>query len=128
MAQAFVTGRRRRVACHDHDAKGMPSDGPGQRPARPAALPGARLDDYYLDHYLNGMDWWQASELFGLDYAIYVEPTYVCSSKDAERWRVEHPDLGHNTAGDALWSDTVTTPKRGTAPGWRHQRVHPLDL
>ena len=26
--------------------------------------------DYYLRHYLGGMDWWQACERFGMDCAI----------------------------------------------------------
>ena len=29
--------------------------------------------DYYLNHYLDGMDWWQACERFGLDYARLQE-------------------------------------------------------
>ena len=29
---------------------------------------------YYLDHYLGGMDWYQAYARFGMDYAIYVSP------------------------------------------------------
>lgn len=50
--------------------------------------------DYYLDHYLGGMDWWQVFERFGLDFAIYVEPVYEYGAQDSDNWRVEHRDLG----------------------------------
>ena len=31
---------------------------------------------YYLQHYLGGMDAWQAYERFGMDFAIYVSPAF----------------------------------------------------
>ena len=37
---------------------------------------------YYLKTYLGGMDWYQANERFGLDYAIYVSPEYRYSEND----------------------------------------------
>jgi len=33
--------------------------------------------DYYLNHYLGGIDWYEANAKFGLDYAIYVSPDYT---------------------------------------------------
>jgi uroporphyrinogen-III decarboxylase len=67
--------------------------------------------DYYLAHYLGGMDWWQAYEKFGLDYAIYVSPDYTYATKDLANWRVERRDLGINDRGDHAWVETITTPK-----------------
>src|ERR1035438_8591574 len=67
--------------------------------------------DYYLNHYLDGMDWWQACERFGLDFAIYVEPEYEYSDEDRDNWRVEHKELGVDGAGNARWAETITTPK-----------------
>ena len=42
----------------------------------------------YLNHYLDGMDWFQANAKFGLDHAIYVSPTYTYDPKDLAAWRV----------------------------------------
>ena len=67
--------------------------------------------DYYLNHNLGGMDWWQASERFGLDFAIYVEPEYEYAGADCDNWRVQHQELGVDGAGNARWADTITTPK-----------------
>ena len=66
---------------------------------------------YYLKNCLGGMDWWQASGRFGLDFAIYVEPTYEYADRDLENWVVNHQDLGVDSTGNARWADTVTTPK-----------------
>ena len=34
------------------------------------------------------MDWWQAYDRFGLDFAIYVEPEYEYAAADRDNWRV----------------------------------------
>jgi uroporphyrinogen-III decarboxylase len=67
--------------------------------------------DYYLSHYLGGMDWYQAYEKFGLDYAIYVSPTYIYDDKDLAKWRVERVDLGVDEDGTRRWEETIITPK-----------------
>ncbi|MBI5093267.1 MAG: hypothetical protein HZB26_12610 [Candidatus Hydrogenedentes bacterium] len=67
--------------------------------------------DYYLKHYLGGMDWWQAYERFGMDYAIYVSPDYIYNERDRAKWVVERRDLGVDAEGDRHWEETITTPK-----------------
>jgi hypothetical protein len=67
--------------------------------------------DYYLKHYLGGMDEWQAFERFGMDYAIYVSPTYRYSEKALANWVVECKDLGVNGDGNRCELVQVTTPK-----------------
>jgi uroporphyrinogen-III decarboxylase len=66
---------------------------------------------YYLDHYLNGMDWYQANEFFGMDYAIYVSPRYIYSERDQASWRVTVDDLGTDADGNQHWEETIETPK-----------------
>jgi len=68
---------------------------------------------YYLDHYLGGMDWYEANDFFGLDHAIYVSPRYEYSEHDLTQWRVERRDLGPDASGNRHWEETITTP-RGT--------------
>ena len=48
----------------------------------------------YLNHYLDGMDWFQANAKFGLDHAIYVSPTYTYDLKDLAAWRVRKTPNG----------------------------------
>jgi uroporphyrinogen-III decarboxylase len=67
--------------------------------------------DYYLNHYLHGMDWYQANEKFGLDYAIYVEPVYRYSDREMSRWQTERKDLGFDADGDSHWEETIHTPE-----------------
>ena len=66
---------------------------------------------YYLDHYLGGMDWWQAYAKFGMDYAIYVSPRYTYSDRDLAHWRVERKELGVDADGNHRWEETIVTPK-----------------
>ncbi len=66
---------------------------------------------YYLDHYLGGIDWYQAYERFGMDYAIYVSPAYRYSEKDLARWEVRRVDLGVDEDGNHRWDETIVTPK-----------------
>jgi len=66
---------------------------------------------YYLDKYLDGMDWWQAYAKFDMDYAIYVSPAYSYDPKDLENWQVEEHDLGFDRDGNQLWEQIITTPK-----------------
>jgi len=65
---------------------------------------------YYLDHYLGGIDWYQAYERFGMDYAIYVSPTYHYDEKDLAKWQVKRNDLGVDEDGNHRWEETITTP------------------
>lgn len=66
---------------------------------------------YYLKTYLGGMDWYQANERFGLDYAIYVSPDYVYAESDLARWRCERRELGVDADGNHCWEETIHTPK-----------------
>ena len=66
---------------------------------------------YYLNHYLGGMDWYQAYEKFGMDYAIYVSPDYSYDEKDLANWLTVRHDLGINEDGYHQWEETITTPK-----------------
>ncbi|NQU42861.1 hypothetical protein HQ520_06215 [bacterium] len=66
---------------------------------------------YYLNHYLGGMDWWQAYEKFDMDFAMYVSPTYRYNEKDLVNWQVDRRDLGTDTQGNHCWEETITTPK-----------------
>ncbi len=66
---------------------------------------------YYLKTYLKGMDWYQAYERFGMDYAIYVSPRYIFSEKSQANWAVKRQDLGVDADGCHTWTETITTPK-----------------
>ncbi|MBE0699781.1 MAG: hypothetical protein IH586_22875 [Anaerolineaceae bacterium] len=66
---------------------------------------------YYLNHYLGGIDWWQAYDRFGMDKAIYVSPHYIYADKDFANWRVERSSLGKESDGTTHWVETITTPK-----------------
>lgn len=66
---------------------------------------------YYLDTYLNGMDWYQAYEKFDMDYAIYVSPQYEFSEHDLKNWIVKRKDLGTDADGNIKWAETISTPK-----------------
>jgi hypothetical protein len=65
---------------------------------------------YYLNHYLGGMDWWQAYEKFGMDFAIYVSPRYIYSDHDLAQWRRERVELGADADGNHRWEETIHTP------------------
>ncbi len=67
--------------------------------------------DYYLEHYLGGMDWWQAYEHFDMDFAIYVSPTYTYDEKDLADWEVKTIDLGKDESGNRCNRIEITTPK-----------------
>ena len=67
--------------------------------------------DYYLKTYLGGMDWWQAYEKFGMDYAIYAGPAYTYAEKDLANWQVRRTDLGQDADGNRRWVETIATPK-----------------
>lgn len=66
---------------------------------------------YYLDHYLGGMDWWQAYEKFDMDFAIYVSPKYIYSDHDLARWRRERVEPGADADGNHRWEETIYTPE-----------------
>ncbi|NUQ01338.1 MAG: hypothetical protein HUU35_15955 [Armatimonadetes bacterium] len=65
---------------------------------------------YYLSHYLGGADWYEAYARFGMDFALYVSPTYRYGRRDSARWRVEHRDLGLFPDGTRRWEETIVTP------------------
>jgi len=66
---------------------------------------------YYLQHYLNGMDWYEAYEYFDMDHAIYVGPGYQYDEKDFANWQGERKDLGADSDQVSHWEETITTPK-----------------
>ena len=66
---------------------------------------------YYLNNYLGGIDWYQAYEKFGMDYAIYVSPEYAYAESDLSKWQCDRRDLGTDSHGDHSWEETITTPK-----------------
>jgi uroporphyrinogen decarboxylase len=66
---------------------------------------------YYLKHYLDGMDRWQAFERFDMDFAIYVSPSYSYNEKALARWSVKQEDRGLNKTGNRCESIEITTPK-----------------
>jgi hypothetical protein len=65
---------------------------------------------YYLDHYLGGINWYRAYEMFGMDYAIYGAPVYEYDEKDCANWQKNRTDLGTDDRGDHLWEETIATP------------------
>jgi hypothetical protein len=67
--------------------------------------------DYYLNHYLGGIDWYEAYAKFGMDYAIYVSPDYRYAEGDLAKWQCDRRDLGLNRDGNLCWEETITTPK-----------------
>ena len=67
--------------------------------------------DYYLKTFLGEMDWYQAYEKFGMDYAIYVSPSYQYDEADLAKWDAKRIDLGTDADGNRRWEETITTPK-----------------
>jgi uroporphyrinogen decarboxylase len=67
--------------------------------------------DYYLKKYLNGCDWYQAYERFGMDYAIYVSPLYQFAEKDLQNWQVKKSPETVDADGSIKWAETIVTPK-----------------
>lgn len=67
--------------------------------------------DYYLKTYLNGCDWYQAYERFGMDYAIYVSPLYQFAEKDLQKWQVKKSPATLDPDGTMKWTETIVTPK-----------------
>ena len=66
---------------------------------------------YYLNHYLGGIDGWQAFERFGMDFAIYVSPACRFAEADQAKWQCTRVDLGLDAEGDHRWEESVVTPK-----------------
>lgn len=65
---------------------------------------------YYLRRHLGGCDWYQANARFGMDYAIYVSPSYRYSDTDLANWQVQHSELGMDKDQNRCWEETITTP------------------
>jgi hypothetical protein len=80
---------------------------------RPDRLPAAVHSwmPHYLQHYLGGMDAYQAFARFGLDAAIYVSPRYDYAEADLAQWQPQRRDLGVNAQGDHEWDETIVTPR-----------------
>ncbi|MFH1740964.1 MAG: uroporphyrinogen decarboxylase family protein [bacterium] len=66
---------------------------------------------FYLETYLDNMDWWQAYEKFDMDFAIYLSPRYTYDEKDLSKWQIDRRDLGVDKDGNHRWEATITTPK-----------------
>ncbi len=66
---------------------------------------------YYIEKYLGGMDQWQAFERFGMDYAIYVSPSYSYDEKDLGNWLVERKGPETDESGNRSEVVQITTPK-----------------
>lgn len=66
---------------------------------------------YYLENYLDGRDWYQAYEKFGMDFAIYESPEYEYSDRDLKKWQKERNDLGVDNDGNHHWEETIITPE-----------------
>ena len=65
---------------------------------------------HYLNRYLGGMDWWQAYERFGMDFAIYVSPAYRYDDADVAKWVTRTIDCGTTGEGSRLALIEITTP------------------
>ncbi|MCE5198621.1 MAG: uroporphyrinogen decarboxylase family protein [Armatimonadota bacterium] len=66
---------------------------------------------YYLNRYLGGMDWYQAYEKFGMDYAIYISPDYNYYEKDLANWHATRVDISEDSQGNHHWEETIETPE-----------------
>ncbi len=66
--------------------------------------------DYYLQHYLNGMDQYQAYDYLGMDPVIYTSPGYTFDPGDLTRWQEAYEPTGTDGTGNHHWKKTVTTP------------------
>jgi len=67
--------------------------------------------DYYLNHYLGGIDSWEAYRKFDMDFAMYGAPRYAYSDKSMAQWQAKRQDLGVNEQGDQCWTTTIVTPR-----------------
>lgn len=66
---------------------------------------------YYLEHYLDGMDQWQAYEKFGFDYVIYNSVKHIFDERDLACWKIDTQKTTSATSGDRTLDQTITTPK-----------------
>lgn len=66
---------------------------------------------YYLDTYLNGVDWYAAYERFDMDYAIYVSPRYEFAEKELRNWEIRRTDPVTDKDGNRKWAERIITPK-----------------
>ena len=67
--------------------------------------------DHYLNHFLGGMNWYEAYAKFDMDYAIYVSPDYTYAEADLANWRRERRDFGIDPDGNRCWVESIFTPK-----------------
>ncbi len=67
---------------------------------------------YWLDNALGpDADQWAAYEWSGMDFAIYISPTYIFDDKDLANWQVRRLDLGRDEDGNQRWEEIIATPK-----------------
>ena len=58
---------------------------------------------YYLKNALGGIDQWEAFERFGMDFAIYVSPTYVYDDRSLANWAVETVNFPESTSAVTVY-------------------------
>jgi len=66
---------------------------------------------YYLNHYLGGIDQFEAYRRFGLDSVIYCGPRLGYSDRDRANWQTETRDLGTDDCGNKHWIEIIKTPE-----------------
>ena len=65
---------------------------------------------YYLNHFMNGMDAWQAYDAVGIDPVIYIYPRPIWDEKDLANWQQKVVRTAPNAKGEFTITRTVTTP------------------
>jgi len=65
---------------------------------------------YYLEHYLGGMDQWQAYEHFGMDPVVYICAEPIFDPADQANWQEKETDLGEDADGVRHWIYEIETP------------------
>ena len=67
--------------------------------------------NYYLQNYLDGRDQYEAYEYFpGMDWVVYVNPTFSYSSLSKENWVVKRNYGSRDKLGNRPWKEIITTP------------------
>ena len=86
---------------------------------------------YYLHHFLDGDDMYQAYARFGMDPVIYQEPEYVYNPKDFSNWDIKVQTIPPDRDGVSHWIKKITTPKgelvekgsNGRTTGWLTEHI-----
>lgn len=82
---------------------------------------------YYLQHYLGGMDWWQAYEKFEMDFAIYEGPRYLYDDHAFVNWQEKRTDLGVDQNGNHCELLEIITPSGTLRKKMAHTDVTTYD-